>query len=425
MTERLINLKKNILKSRMARGSMLFVFALTINSFFNIAFNIYLGRILDIKDFGIVTLVISLLSFANIIFIGLSATVSHTVAFLQSSKKEKAIFNFYEVTKRNGLIVSLAFSIIWILFSEQISRFFNIDSCLPILLFVPVFSLGTILSTNRGYLQGQFSFFKAGSLSVIEALGKFLAAIIFVFLGLNSWTYLPVPISVMIAFLFSVALTRKEINAIKSTDNFKLPFPSEFFFSSVISRLATIIFLGLDFILIKHFLNPEEAGYYALLSLVGKMIFFMGEISSIFTIPLVGRDVGGGKNPRKTFSVIFAFTSLFTILGVVILGFFGKYTVPFIFGRQTYEIVRFLPVYTIALAGFTIANAISTYHLAKKEYIFPVTSIINSAITVAGMIIYHDSLDQIVQVLFITSIINIFSISVLHFLKVKDEKTYE
>jgi len=46
-----------------------------------------------------------------------------------------------------------------------------------------------------------------------------------------------------------------------------------------LASLATTSFLSMDVILAKHFLAPKEAGYYALLALAGKMIFFAGSLN--------------------------------------------------------------------------------------------------------------------------------------------------
>jgi len=409
-----------IRKNKTAKNSMVFVIALMLTHLFNISFNIYLGRSLEVEDFGLVTLIVSVLYFTNIILLALSATASHTTAYLFSNKKNKALLNFYQITKKNSLLVTLLFSLIWIAATPSLSRFFNMENYLPLILFTPIFSLGTILSVNRGFLQGKIKFAKAGLLFLSEALSKLIIAIFLTIVGFGEWAYLAIPISILIAFSISIIITKNETNLQKTNDDSLTSFPKKFFAAATVSRLSTMAFLGLDFMLIKHFFNSEEAGYYALLSLSGKIIFFLGEISNNFTIPLVSKNMGKGKDPSKIFTLIFIITSFFVILSTIIFGVFGKYTAPAIFGEKALVIIPLLPTFAFAIAGFTIANCIVTYHLAKKQYLFPLVSIFSAILTAIGIVLYHNSLAQVVSVIAVMSAVNFISIIVLHlFLKKK------
>jgi len=65
--------------------------------------------------------------------------------------------------------------------------------------------------------------------------------------------------------------------------------------------LAITAFLTFDMLLVKIFLSPTAAGEYALLSLVGKMIYFVGALFSQFITPMVSKEEGAGRDSEPVF----------------------------------------------------------------------------------------------------------------------------
>lgn len=391
--------------------SSMFVIILMATHLVNLIFNLYLGKSLDAKDFGVVTFITSLLYFTNIILLSLVATMSYTVAYLQAHSNNSAIA-FFLLIRKKGIIFAIVASLLWLLLIPILNPFFQIQSQLPLLLYVPIFILGVIAASNRGFLQGRLQFAKAGTILISEALSKLFIAVTIITLGYKVLAYVAIPFSIIFASLVSSLLTK---NIGKPAEEDKpSQFPVRFFLVASLASLSTMAFLSLDIIFVKHFFSPIVAGQYALLALTGKTIYFFGSLFNNFLIPLVGRDLGKGKNPIKTFHVIFSFTSTAVILGFFTFGLFGYITAPILFGDKADAITSLLPLYSLAIAGYTIATSITTYHLAKKEYVFPLLATVNAFFVAVGLIIYNDSLEQIIQVLLVGSAINIVVIAGLH-----------
>jgi len=391
--------------------SSAFVVILMATHLVNLIFNLYLGKSLDAKDFGVVTFITSLLYFTNIIFLSLVATISYTVAYLQTQNSNNAIA-FFQLTRKKGIIFAIVASLLWLLLIPELNPFFQMQSPLPLLLYIPIFTLGIIAAANRGLLQGRLEFIKAGVILVSDAISKLFIAIIVIALGYKALAYVAIPFSAVFASLISLLLTK---NVEKSTKGDKsTPFPIRFFLITSLAGLSTMAFLSLDIILVKHFFSPIVAGQYALLALTGKTIYFLGSLFNNFLIPLVGRDLGNGKNPIKTFNTIFSLTGVAVLLGFLTFGLFGYITAPMLFGHKASAITSLLLPYSLAIAGYTIATSITTYHLAKKEYVFPLLAIVNASLVAIGLIMLNDTLEQVVQVILTGSVINFISMIALH-----------
>ena len=194
-------------------------------------------------------------------------------------------------------------------------------------------------------------------------------------------------------------------------------FPKKFFFASVVTGFSTSAFLTLDIVLTKHFLSSKLAGEYAFLSLVGKMIYYFGSILNVFMTPFVSRDLGANRDPNKTFYRILAGTIIFTSMMYFAIGIFGNITIPLLFGEKAFPILKYLPVYSLAISFYVISNSIISYHLLRHHYSFPITGLILSLVMSTGIILFHNNIGEISNVILATSIISLIVFILLHLLQ--------
>ena len=100
--------------------------------------------------------------------------------------------------------------------------------------------------------------------------------------------------------------------------------------------------LSVDVILAKHYLSPYDAGVYALLSTIGKMIYFFGSLLNVFIVSMVSRAMGKGRDPEKEFGKIFVGTAFLSISAGLGLSLFGWFLAPLLLGASALMIVPYL-----------------------------------------------------------------------------------
>ncbi len=382
----------------------------------NFGFNAFLGRSLSFNDYSLLTLINTLYYLLTIALTGLSGSVNHRVSFLIGKENNSEAKNFIKKTAQLSLYVAVGTSIIFLLVLPFLKFFFNESSFIPFLLFSPAILFGTIAAVNKGALNGNFSFKELGIVLLIEAVIKFLIAVLLIATGFNHLTYLSIPVSIVIAAVLSLYFIKKQTLIEKKNNVSYYAFPRKFFIAALIIGLSTNAFLSFDLLLAKHFLSPEDAGKYALLSLVGKMIFFMGSLLSSFMVTVVSRRDGQGRDPKYAFYKIFAGTAFLVINGVALLGFFGHIIVPFLFGNKALVLTPFLNRYTLAIGLFTLTNCIVLYRLARKQYIFPIFSVLSAILMGVGLTFFHQTINDFTNVVLFTAFINFLIICVLNFL---------
>jgi glycosyltransferase involved in cell wall biosynthesis/O-antigen/teichoic acid export membrane protein len=386
-------------------GASFLVASYAFSNGLNFLFNATLGRLLTFEEFGLITLVNSLWYLVAIFFNSVGTTITHRISFLLGKGNTSGANKFFERVVRQGGIIALITTILFVAGSSLLATFFKVDSVLPFLLFSPAILFGLLLSANRSYLHGNFKFTFVGLIVLIEACSKLGIALLLTLFGQESLAYISIPASIVLSYavsLFYIERKKEQIENVSET----IPFPKDFFGASLLTGFATTAFLTIDILLVKHFFSPELSGQYAMLSLVGKMIFFVSSLLNGFLITFVARDMGENRDPNKTFYRILGVTSFLVISAFMLLGPFGEFVVPILLGSKAYAILPYLTLYTLAIAIFSITNIIITYHLARQHYFFSIATLFMTALMAIGIMLFHNSLLDIVKVILVTSYLN-------------------
>lgn len=248
----------------------------------------------------------------------------------------------------------------------------------------------------------------------MEPIGKLFMTFVFVKLHLSNFVYSAIPIAIVLSYTVGyifASIKKKD----KTIFNEKMHgFPKKFFISSILSGLSTISFLSLDIILAKHYLSADNAGRYALISLVGKMVFFLGNLASQFTTSLISRSEGAKKDSRKTFTKILLSTYLLCVVGFLAVGVFGHITVPILFGERAVLIVSYLPLFSFAMLLFAISKVFVSYYQTKKLYTFSIFTFLLAVVQIVLISINHQSIQSIVMTMTITGGLNFIVMVLLH-----------
>ena len=402
--------------STLSSGSIL-IMALIASNGLNFLFNTYFGRTLNFDDFGLLTLVNTLSFFIAIIFSALSSTVNHRVSYLTGSKGAEYAAQFQKNTYLQILLRVGIFALFWSFLTPFTMEYFHLKSTLPVLAVLVIILLGVINSINEGYLGGTFSFAWLAILIVANPLIKLLSGLYLQYSQNHDLIFLSIPISFLLPVILSSIFVFYKLRKIKKpTQYVKYDFPGLFYFSSLLNGLSVFSYISIDILLVQHYL-PLQAGQYAVLSLAGKMIFFFGSLTDRFVIPFVSRDIGQHRNPASTFNLIFGVTVALTMVVFLAVGVFGWYTMPLLFGDKIIAELPYLFQYSIAIANITLTNTILAYHLSRHHYSFPVLALINTFILFLGINMYHNSIQDIVNVMMYVSTFNIISMALLHLLQ--------
>ena len=390
------------------------VLANVFGNFMNFLYNAYLSRRLDVTAFGDIALFSSFFYLTSVPISGLSRSFTHTTAYLVG-KYVRPVKNVYHKYISSLTRLSLILMLVWVVVSPLLKNIFQVASLTPFLIFTPIWLTALVGSANAGYLGGNLIFSVMALSVVVETLVKFGAAAMILWLGRPELIYGAVTLSLLSAFILESFYVRRKKNQLVELANPKeeTQFSRKFYLTSVLTTLSSISYITLDVMLAKIYLSPEAAGAYGYLSLAGKMVFFLGSMFSQFLIPYVSRDLGAGKSARGTFLRIVALVGSANLTAVAVFGFLGSITAPLLWGSNATLIIPYLPLYSVAMALFSMTSLIINYEQLRKRYLFPVAGFMLSLAQVIGMLFVHNSIESLVWVVAISSLISLLSITLM------------
>jgi len=213
-------------------------------------------------------------------------------------------------------------------------------------------------------------------------MGVLLATLIAVIIsyGLN---FLP------LRFLFQA----KEL-AMKITkwDAIKFAVPTLFVTLGMTSLYST------DMILVRHYFSSIDAGVYASLAVLGKIIFYASSILAIVFYPILAERTAK-KQPTDAI-VLIGLASVTIISTIITIGYFVFPTIiiHLLFGNSYTGGSSVLGIFGIFLVLYSIGNMFTTTFLARgvtKVWIVPVFC---AVLQIIGIMIFHIDIKSVITI---------------------------
>lgn len=281
-----------IIKHPLLTGSLVMVLGSNLHNFGQFVFHFLMGRLLGKAQYGDLASVISILGLISIVQLSFGLTI---VKYISSAKGKSIVSNFIKWVHTWSLWLGIAISILLFLLSPFIIKFLNITRPEIVYFLVPVLFLSVLLNSYRSILQALLSFNKYALSLISEAGIKIIFAIILILLG---YKLLGAMFALMMGALCAFVLTRLFLSPHFKERKGKMPEISplvKYSFPVFIQGLALTSMYSTDLILVKHFFSPEDAGLYASLAILGRVVFFGASPVTHVMFPLIARRHSHGK----------------------------------------------------------------------------------------------------------------------------------
>jgi O-antigen/teichoic acid export membrane protein len=258
-----------------------------------------------VEGFGILASAFSLIS---LIAIPAGSIIPTIVSFAGShfAKEDygsvKALF--FKIIKPL-LIVSVFALFIFITFAGYIGDFFKIaDHSIIVIVGVAV-AFAYIGVVSSGLLQAKLAFKYISFTSLIGSISKFVigAGLVFLGLGVKGAIWAVFIAGVIPSILGFIYLKSVFISTIGKASKINFKSILSYGIPSSIAMLGMTSLISTDILLVKHFFDPLQAGVYAGLSLVGKVIFFFtGSIGGVM-FPLIVKKHAKNESYNNIFKM--------------------------------------------------------------------------------------------------------------------------
>lgn len=418
-------MKKLVLKAidnPLVSGSAIIFLGTFAGNIFNFLFNFFMTRNLSVSDYGVLASLVSIILLFALAFDSLIPTVVHfSGLYFANSERQKVTALFW---KLNNLFVFFSgiFLVMFIVFGDKIGHFFKIENNLLIFIVGLVIFFTSVGSLNRGILAGGLSFRYISFLNFFSSVIKFLAGVLFISLGLGVTGGM---FAFLFAYLSAYTLTffplrfvfqkgeKQTVVDIKKILKYAAP--------SAAAMLSLTMFITTDIVLAKHFYTSKEAGIYAGMSLLGRIIYFFSAPIAIVLFPLVVQRKAHGKTHSHFFLISIILVLVSSACITIFYYFFPEFSIRVLLKQEDYLVIKpTLWIFGIFMVIYSVLSIATSYYLSiKKTKVF--IPIIIGAVSQAILLwLYHDTFLTIIVISIIATVIPLLII-LAHYWSIHNE----
>jgi O-antigen/teichoic acid export membrane protein len=397
---------KKTLKSQLLGGSLTLLAGSGLVGVTNLVSNVVTARLLGPTGFADATAVYTILMLLSCITLAFQVVCAKYIAKSVSSEDRE---NVFASLHQRAWIAGIGIGLLLFLFQQPLSHYLN----LPDRTLVWMLAVGTAfyvpLGVRRGYIQGIHAFGPLAINFMLEGLVRLFGVFVLIEVGLGvKGAVLASVLGVVVAYF--AALPSPGISSLRlrsAAISFGEGLQAIVFFAG-----QTVI-NNFDIVLVKHFFPPVEAGLYAAVALVGRLVN-MCAWSVVNTMFPVSAAAEGDE--QKGSPVLF--TSLSMVFLILALLVFGLWMVPnflwrTLFGAQ-FEVGSYgmlaplLILYAVTAGIYSLSSVIITYEMSRKIANTSWLQLAFSGVLGVGVFLLHQTLRQVILVQLVLMVVLLF-----------------
>ncbi len=332
----------------------------------NYAFNLLMGRGLGPAAFAELNLVVTFLLLLTLATHTIQLSAARATAQLDVSAPRADLDTLHRWMRRKALVTGTVLGLGMVAGAPLLQRLFASPSPLP----YQVFGLGlpalVLLGADRGRLQGLASFRRLAVTNVVEMVVRLVGGIALVELGLG----VPGAVAAITASFVAASLVARPGDLAprpaSTTDLARVRTAVPLLLGPSLALLAgQVLVANGDVLVVKASSPAAAAGQYAVLALLGRVVFYATATMVELAFPLVARKVSAGADPRRLLQLQLAATGAMGIAAVGGLALWGEQIIVLAFGADYAPIAPLAWRYTVATALFSLAYVLASDQLAK------------------------------------------------------------
>ncbi len=370
-------------------------------AFLNYLYYPVLGRLMNPADFGEVQTIISLF-LQTVVFLGVFGLV--TVGVVTKYEDHDIQNRLIAELEKLALMLAVVLLAILLLFGRQFADFLQFADAWPFLALVAALLLSVPGAFRNAFMQGRRQFAALSRAGILAASAKLVFAVIFVLLGGRAFGAL---FGLVMAQLIALAYTTSVVRRLgwrRPADFKRFSLPDlallkpelRYGLLVLVTTLSMNLLLTLDIIVVKHLFDPTEAGLYAGIATIARIIYFATGPMAIVLLPSVRLAQPADQNSRLLLQSL----GLFGVVGGGALAVFTlapELVIRVMIGAKYLPYAYLLPRLGLAIFLVSLANLLSYYYLALRRPFIGAIGVASVLTTGALLMLNHSTLINVVN----------------------------
>jgi O-antigen/teichoic acid export membrane protein len=374
----------------MLSGGLIMLMSSVASAAMNFLYNVHVAQKLGPAEFGHVATALTLLLLSTSVMLSFQIVCAKFVARNESDLAKAGVFH--------GLMarawkISLAVGASLVLLSKPLTLFLHFPSSWIIVLMAVAIAFYIPVGVKRGGFQGACAFPLLAANFTLESAVKLLLALALV------WKFgaIGAVIAIVASEIAAYSLPRIQ-PALRQPGTDFIPATSREGVQAIVFFAGQSVIMNVDLVLVKHFFAGYEAGQYAAVALVGRVLFYASWAVIHAMFPIAAQN--GAKESNRTLLAV-----PLALVGCIFLGFLGVLAVApgvlmkTLFGPGFAQAEPLLALYASGTAAYAVAVVLMAYEMSHKIANTAWLQIVFAALLIAGISLFHHSLHQVVIVL--------------------------
>jgi O-antigen/teichoic acid export membrane protein len=399
---------RRALQNDFLRHSALVFGASMATNVLNYLFNFALSRRLGVEGFATLSSLTSGVMILSIPATILTLVVVKYAATFHAAGDAPRIRRLSNVLLKWIFVAAAVVVLLGELFRGAIGHFLNIPSYETISLALLVTALGFITPTLRGVLQGEQDFLRYSLSLVFESLLKVLFAVALVYAGYRvEGAMLGWVLGIACAMAYTVWAVLKKHGAPGKTARLNLDLrrlaQTTVGVALATGFLTTISFI--DVLLVKHYFDARQAGFYAAVNLSGKIVLFLVGFVPAIVLPKAVAKVERGEDATNLLLRAGVITLLMSGATLAVFGLAPSLILRLLAGRAFISAAPFVFQYDAAMALLALLTLVVNYKIGlhRYDFLFWLGGVL--ALEVTAIALWHQSLWDVIHVLLVGNVI--------------------
>lgn len=390
-----------LVKNPLLSGSVLMMGGSLGASGINYFYHLAMGRVLGPVDYGTLASIFAVIYILSIVPISSSFAV---VKFISSAKTKEEVAGIFKEIKGLVFKISAGLAVGFLVISPGVSKFLHIDNVMLVAMIAPYVFFSLMSLVYQATLQGLLKFWGVVGPSLVSSVFKLVLGLGLVLLG---WSVMGAMVGLVMAVMISFGYVRSLAKHIPSSETSKPFLIGGFLRYSVpvlVQALAFTSLFTMDVILVKHYLSPFDAGLYAALSTLGKIIYFASQPLVGVMFPIVSGKRSRGEKYRNVFYISLLGTGAMSGVIVMIYYLFPELAVGVLYGKEYLAAQTELVWMGMFISVYMLSNLIVNFLLSIGRVRTVILPAMAAVAQLGAIMAWHGSILQVIQVsLVITS----------------------
>lgn len=358
---RLTSYIKRIIDNPLFAGGMIMLVGANLASLGQFIYHIIAGRLLGKVYYGDIAAIFSILGLVAVVQMSLGLTI---VRFVAAAKSQSGIANFTKWVHRWSLWVGVGIGIITLFLSPLLANFMNLQQPVAIYFLGPSIVFIIMINATRSVLQGILKFGKYVKSLLVETWLRLFLTIVFILLG---WSVLGAAFAIFLGTALAFFFTRSSISNYLRGEKGERPNIAPLLKYSVpvlLQGFALTSMYSTDVVLVKHFFSPGDAGIYASLAILGRIVFYGTSPLTQAMFPLIAQRHSHGKPYHNIFYLSFLAVLGIAVIIVLFYLLFPRLAVNILFGPEFISGAPYLWWFGLLMGLLAVATLLVQFYLS-------------------------------------------------------------